>query len=60
MIGSRQWRLVWLLAILPLALGSTCVVVEEEPYGYPRNEDETEGEILEKGDREEIDRTTGF
>jgi hypothetical protein len=40
MTGSRRWRLAWLLAIAPLALGSTCIIVEENPYDDPLYEGE--------------------
>jgi hypothetical protein len=60
MTGSRRWRLAWLLAILPLALGSTCIIVEENPYDDPLYEGEAPGEMVEEAEEEEMDRRSDF
>ncbi len=60
MTGSKPRRLALLLLVLPLASGSTCIVVEEEPgYGAPYD-GESGVEELEDEEREEVELTLGF
>ena len=56
---NRTLRLGCLMLILPVALGSTCIVVQEEREDVPF-EDESNVEQLEDEEREEMDRRTGF
>jgi hypothetical protein len=60
MTGWKRRRFVLLLLVLPLALGSTCIVVEEEPgYGAPYD-GESGAEELEDEEREEVELHLGF
>ena len=60
MTRSRCWRLSWLLAILLLALGTTCIVVEENPYDDPLYEGEMPDEVAEEAEEEGMDRESEF
>jgi len=61
--SNPRWAICAILTLVFAAMvtmGSTCVVIEEEPYGEPRYEDQTEAQILEEQEQEEMERRSDY